>query len=107
MLKSPLIGLDEDALFSLCHDEGSYRVERLRAHDGAETVGAGSCKDAYWQPVRHSTIMLNSGALRLNRGERGAMYRRLGGAIDDSLNVFLQRARSFRTGSQARLSFYA
>jgi ATP-dependent helicase/nuclease subunit A len=40
----------------------------------------------------------------LNQGGREALYQRLGGAIDDSLNVFLQKARDF--GQSGRTGLY-
>ena len=73
VLKSPLIGLDEDALFSLCHDRGKLSLfERLRAHDGAETVW-GRRLQRYFTGNACQTQYhyMNSGALCLIRvGER-------------------------------------
>ena len=106
VLKSPLIGLDEDALFSLCHDRGKLSLfERLRAHDGAETVlGQAAAKILHWQRLSDTVPLYEFWSAVLNQGGREALYRRLGGAIDDSLNVFLQKARDF--GQTGRTGLY-
>ncbi len=110
VLKSPLIGLDEQALFELCHNRGTLSVfERLRAHEGAETeLGRAATNILTWQMQAETLPLFEFFSHVLNQGGREAFYQRLGGAIDDSLNVFLQKARDFgQTGKTGLYHFLA
>jgi len=110
VLKSPLIGLDEQALFELCHDRGKISLfDRLRLHEGAETaLGKAAFKILTWQKQAELLPLFEFWSLVLNQGGREAFYQRLGGTIDDSLNVFLQKARDFgQTGKTGLYHFLA
>lgn len=95
LLKSPLVGLDEDSLFTLAHhrEQGSL-FDALRLHDGTDTaLGKAAEQIRYWLALSQRSSVFEFYSEVLNTGGRLAFYRRLGSVIDDTLDMFLQKAR--------------
>ncbi len=95
LLKSPLFGLDEDALFKLAYGRGAHSLfDQLRSHDGADTqLGQAASKLRHWLNLAEKKSVFEFYSEVLNTGGRQAFYQRLGSVIDDALNMFLQKAR--------------
>ena len=97
-LKSPLIGLSEDALMHLAHKRKPHHslITALKAYagrtdaygqaiatlEGYFALGAGLSPAAFYETI-------------LAQGGREAFYARLGAGIADSLNAFIDQAYEF------------
>lgn len=105
LLKSPLVGLDEDALYELAHDRKGALWDALwsRAAERedfarARTLIEGWRKEADWRdPHGFFARILGSG-----RG-REAFYRRLGREAEDVLDEFLAQALAYERTNVASL----
>jgi len=106
-LKSPLFGLDEDALFQLAHDRGGRSLHgQLMAHAGAATA-LGEVADRL-QHFRNladklSVFAFYSAVLTETRQD---FRRRLGAAVDETLDHFLGLAQSFGAAGGVSLTVF-
>ncbi len=107
LLKSPLIGLDEDALFALCHgrDKETKLVERLR--DLAETKGEpfagahGTFTD--WRGRADYAPPYEFFARILAEGGRKRLVGRLGVDALEPIEAFLGQALAYEEGHPSSL----
>jgi len=102
LLKSPLIGLSEEALIELATGRGNASLyDQLMTHLGAESApGKAAGQIRNWQQLSQQLPPFEFFSLVLSSGGRRAFHRRLGHAVDDSLDAFLLRAREH--GNQQR-----
>ena len=107
LLKSPLIGLDEETLYTLAHNRTTPSLfDALRSHDGADTpLGKAASQLRHWLALAEKKPVFEFYSEVLNTGGRQKLYQRLGGVIDDSVNMFLQKARD--GGQQGRNGLHA
>ena len=62
VLRSPLFGVSEEALFErLRHVEGSARVERFAPGEASRTVYVPITNDAFAEPTKSFTVLLGRG----------------------------------------------
>ena len=107
LLKSPLIGLDEDALFALCHgrDKETKLVERLR--DAAETRGepfAGAHSTfTRWRGRADYAPPYEFFARILAEGGRKRLVGRLGVDALEPIEAFLGQALAYEEGHPSSL----
>jgi ATP-dependent helicase/nuclease subunit A len=97
LLKSPLVGLDEDALFRLAHGrEGSLWSRLAAARGGAGPVSVAADRIAGWMArADHQTPhALFAGVLGEDRG-RAALLARLGPDAADPVDEFLNAALAY------------
>ena len=97
LLKSPLFGLDDDDLMALAIDRKSTETlfDRLKSHDGSDTkLGAAAQRFLRWRDLADwlSPFEFYSHVL-IAEGGKHAFYKRLGGGVMDTLDVFLSLAR--------------
>ncbi len=106
-LKSPLFGIDEESLFQLAYDRGQRSLHsRLMAHAGAATA-LGQVADRL-QHFRNladklSVFAFYSAVLTETRQD---FRRRLGAAVDETLDHFLGLAQSFGAGGGVSLTAF-
>ena len=98
LLKSPLIGLDEDELMHLAmgRPKGQSLFTALKAHGGAPTK-LGQAVEQIEHYLNLSVNLSVAGFFEtvLAQGGRAAFYRRLGTGVDESLNAFIRQAYDF------------
>ncbi len=108
LLKSPLIGLDEDELFALAVGRGKaslFEAVDKAAATSARFSGAAE-KLNRWLGLADQLPVFEFFSVVLTEGGRQAFHRRLGPAVDDSLNAFLLQAREHGQQGQAGLSHF-
>ena len=108
LLKSPLLGCDEEALLSLAASRGKQSLfEALMRHDGAADSYGSACEAlARWRSMADQMPVFEFYSAVLTQGGRAAFHHRLGASVDDSLNAFLLRAREHgKTGSSGLSHF--
>ena len=99
-LKSPLIGLDEEALMMLAmgRPKGQSVIAALKGYAGRDDVfGQAIAKLEHYFDL---AIGLSPAAFFetiLAKGGREAFYKRLGAGVSDSLNAFIDQAYEFET----------
>ena len=100
LLKSPLIGLDEEALMTLAAErpQGQRLIAALKSYAGqANALGKAIAQlEAYFDLAIQLSPMAFYATI-LAQGGREAFYARLGAGVDDSLNAFIARAYEFET----------
>ena len=91
VLKSPLCGFDEDDLFDLAHGRGQASLyTRLMTHRGGKSkFGQVADQLADWRLVADQSQSLDFSAHVLVNGGRQNFIRRLGHAVNESLDHFL------------------
>ncbi|SON53574.1 ATP-dependent helicase/nuclease subunit A [Hartmannibacter diazotrophicus] len=97
LLKSPLIGLNEDQLFQLAHGRRTFLYERLRQEADRDVVfRAAHERLARWRGLA-DTIDPHAFFARVLAADAGrrAFRARLGPEVDDVLDEFLSLALSF------------
>ena len=96
LLKSPLFNIDEEALFALAHDRGRRTLyARLMAQAGGrDAVGRAADRLLRYRRLAdsHSVFAFYSAVLTETRQE---FRRRLGAAVDETIDHFLALAQSF------------
>ncbi len=105
VLKSPLFGMCEDQLYELAHDRGKASLmSRLMAHRGADS-GLGKMADqlARWQNRAEYESIFGFFSFVLVDGGRQKFRDRLGRAVDESLDHFLNLAQNFALGGGVSL----
>ena len=107
VLKSPLFGLDEEALFTLAHDRGKRSLHaRLMAHaGGADAMGRAADRLQHFRNLAddRSVFAFFSAVLTETRQD---FRRRLGAAVDETLEHFLGLAQSFGAGGGVSLTAF-
>ena len=107
VLKSPLFGLDEEALFTLAHDRGKRSLHaRLMAHaGGADAMGRAADRLQHFRNLAddRSVFAFFSAVLTETRQD---FRRRLGAAVDETLEHFLALAQSFGAGGGVSLTAF-
>ena len=108
LLKSPLIGLDENALMTLAAGRGDKSLfDQLMAHDGAVNMfGDAVAKFLKWRQLSQQLPVFEFFSVVLSQGGRKTFHCRLGHAVDESLDAFLQRARDHGETGQPGLSHF-
>jgi ATP-dependent helicase/nuclease subunit A len=108
LLKSPLIGLDENALMTLAAGRGDKSLfDQLMAHDGAVNMfGDAVAKFLKWRQLSQQLPVFEFFSVVLSQGGRKTFHCRLGHAVDESLDAFLQRARDHGQTGQPGLSHF-
>ena len=98
VLKSPLIGLDEDALFALAYDRGDASLWSTLARRRGENAGFASAYEAlvtfrsaadWMAPFEFYSVVLGAG------GRRAALLSRLGPESGDAVEEFLALALAY------------
>ena len=107
LLKSPLFGIDEETLFTLAHGRGNRSLHaRLMAHAGADSA-LGMYADTlsrYRRLADESSVFgFYSSVLIETRQE---FRRRLGPAVDETLDHFLGLAQAFGTAGGVSLTAF-
>ena len=106
-LKSPLFGLDDEALFDLAHDRGGRSLHsRLMALAGAtDAIGRAADRMRHFRELADdlSVFAFYSAVLTETRQE---FRRRLGAAVDGTLDHFLGLAQSFGAGGGVSLTAF-
>ena len=98
LLKSPLIGLDEDDLMHLAmgRPKGQSLFTALKAHGGAPTkLGQAIEQIEHYLSLSVNLSVAGFFETVLAQGGRAAFYRRLGTGVDESLNAFIRQAYDF------------
>ncbi|MGB2000700.1 MAG: double-strand break repair helicase AddA [Candidatus Puniceispirillaceae bacterium] len=107
VLKSPLFGIDEDSLFDLAYDRGGRSLHsRLMAHaGGANMIGRAADRLQHFRKLADdlSVFAFFSAVLTETRQE---FRRRLGAAVDETLDHFLGLAQSFGAGGGVSLTSF-
>ena len=98
VLKSPLIGLSEDALFDLCHDRKQERVwhELRRRRDDTPALAHAFRRLVDWgEKARHLAPHDFFHELLATQGGRKRLVARLGRECEDALDEFLAQALAY------------
>jgi len=105
VLKSPLFGMSEDQLYELAYDRGKASLmSRLMAHRGADgDLGKIADQLARWQSRAEYESVFGFFSFVLVDGGRQKFRDRLGRAIDESLDHFLNLAQNFALGGGVSL----
>ena len=105
VLKSPLFGMSEDQLYSLAYNRGKASlISRLMAHRGADdALGAMADQLARWQSRAEYESVFGFFSYVLVDGGRQKFRDRLGRAVDESLDHFLNLAQNFALGGGVSL----
>ena len=108
LLKSPLIGLDEDELFELAAHRGDASLFDALAEAATKSarLSAAGEKLNRWLGLADQLPVFEFFSVVLTEGGRRAFHQRLGPAVDDSLNAFLLQAREHGQQGQAGLSHF-
>lgn len=95
LLKSPLLGVDEDTLYALGHDRGEASLfSRLMAHVGGNSdLGRVADKVGAWRSMTDRMSVFAFYNQILLAGGRQAFKARLGAAVNESLDHFLTLAQ--------------
>ena len=96
LLKSPLIGLDEEMLFTLAHHRGDASLfARLMEHAGADSpFGVAADRLSRWRGMADRMSVFAFYSQILLGGGRTAFRARLGSAVSESLDHFLNLAQN-------------
>jgi len=105
VLKSPLFGMSEDQLYELAYDRGKASLmSRLMAHRGADgDLGKMADQLARWQSRAEYESVFGFFSFVLVDGGRQKFRDRLGRAVDESLDHFLNLAQNFALGGGVSL----
>ncbi|MDC1383682.1 double-strand break repair helicase AddA [Candidatus Puniceispirillum sp.] len=105
VLKSPLFDITEDQLFTLAHDRGNASLlTRLMRHRGANSViGKMANQLARWQDRAAAESVFGFFSFVLVDGGRERFRYRLGRAVDESLDHYLNLAQNFALGGGVSL----
>ena len=107
LLKSPLFGIDEEQLFALAHGRGTRTLHaRLMAHAGGEdALGAAADRLIRYRRLADDTSVFGfySSVLIETRQE---FRRRLGPAVDETLDHFLGLAQDFGVAGGVSLTAF-
>ena len=105
VLKSPLCGFDEDDLFDLAHGRGQASLyTRLMTHRGGKSkFGQVADQLADWRLVADQESVFGFFSHVLVNGGRQNFIRRLGHAVNESLDHFLGLAQSMALGDGVSL----
>lgn len=104
LLKSPLIGLDEDALFLLAHDRGASRlIERLSAMQGQAPFDEAFARFIRWRDRADFVPPYELFCEVLNDGGRERLLGRLGPDAAEPIEAFLAQALAYEEGHPATL----
>ena len=105
VLKSPLFGMSEDQLYDLAHNRGKASLmSRLMAHRGADgALGKMADQLARWQSRAEYESVFGFFSFVLVDGGRQKFRDRLGRAVDESLDHFLNLAQNFALGGGVSL----
>ena len=98
LLKSPLIGLDEEGLMHLAMGRAKNQslFTTLKAHGGAPTeLGRAVAKIEHYLRLSVNLSVAGFFETVLAQGGRDAFYKRLGTGVDESLNAFIRQAYDF------------
>ncbi len=108
LLKSPLIGCDEEQLLFLASTRGdSTLFDALMRHDGDDTIFSDACaKLMRWRAMADQLPVFEFYSAVLTNGGRDAFHHRFGAVIDDSLNAFLLNAREHGKAGASGLSHF-
>ena len=108
VLKSPLIGLSEEALLELAAGRHENRLfdQLMRFYGAANNFGAAVKKLLDWRQLSQNLPVFEFFSTVLSQGGRAAFHRRLGHAVDESLDAFLLRARDHGQNAQPGLSHF-
>ena len=109
LLKSPLLGLDEDQLMALAIGRGKASLfSRLVQHRGADSpIGRACGRLLGWIDLAGQTEPFDFYARLLDaEGGRHQFSARLGRAVDETLNSFLQMAADFSRSGQSGLGHF-
>ena len=105
VLKSPLFGMNEDQLYELAYGRGkSSLFSKLMAHLGADgALGKMADQLARWQRRAAYESVFGFFSFVLVDGGRQKFRNRLGRAVDESLDHFLNLAQNFALGGGVSL----
>jgi ATP-dependent helicase/nuclease subunit A len=105
VLKSPLFGMSEGQLYELAYDRGKASLmSRLMAHRGADgDLGKMADQLARWQSRAEYDSVFGFFSFVLVDGGRQKFRNRLGRAVDESLDHFLNLAQNFALGGGVSL----
>ncbi|MGC6452292.1 MAG: double-strand break repair helicase AddA [Candidatus Puniceispirillaceae bacterium] len=107
VLKSPLIGMSEETLFTLAHDRGGRSLHAcLMAHAGGDSeLGRIADRMAHFRDLAEgqSVFAFYSSVLIETRQD---FRRRLGAAVDETLDHFLTLAQEFGTAGGVSLTHF-
>ena len=105
VLKSPLFGMSEDQLYDLAYNRGKASLmSRLMAHRGADgALGKMADQLARWQSRAKYESVFGFFSFVLVDGGRQKFRDRLGRAVDESLDHFLNLAQNFALGGGVSL----
>ncbi|MBL6622933.1 MAG: double-strand break repair helicase AddA [Alphaproteobacteria bacterium] len=109
LLKSPLLGLDEDQLMALAIGRGKASLfSRLLRHRGADSAIGRACDRLLgWLDLAGQTEPFDFFARVLDAaGGRRQFSTRLGRAVDETLNSFLQMAADYSRSGQSGLGHF-
>lgn len=97
ILKSPLIGLDEEELFQLCHGRKGHLWDAVRDQkpEIANWLKTRMERSGYHTPYEFFAEILNTPCVADGRTGRRALYARLGMDIQDALDEFLNSCLHF------------
>ena len=105
VLKSPLFWMSEDQLYDLAYNRGKASLmSRLMAHRGADgALGKMADQLARWQSRAEYESVFGFFSFVLVDGGRQKFRDRLGRAVDESLDHFLNLAQNFALGGGVSL----
>ncbi|MDA9132224.1 double-strand break repair helicase AddA [Alphaproteobacteria bacterium] len=105
VLKSPLFGMSEDQLYDLAYNRGKASLmSRLMAHRGADgALGKMADQLARWQSRAEYESVFGFFSFVLVDGGRQKFRDRLGRAVDESLDHFLNLVQNFALGGGVSL----
>jgi len=105
VLKSPLCGCDDNDLFALAYDRGHASLyARLMSYRGSdEKFGRVADQIALWRTVADRESVFGFFSFVLVNGGRHNFIRRLGQAVNESLDYFLSLAQSMARGDGVSL----
>lgn len=102
LLKSPLFGLSEDALFNLCHDRKSSLWRAISGSESHMLLSEFRAKVDYISPYALFAELLDA------RGFRRAFTGRMGEEVHEVLDVFLEQALLYEeSGAPSMQGFIA
>ena len=108
LLKSPLIGLSEEALLELATSRADKSLfdQLIRFEGAANAYGEAVNKILKARQLSQNLPVFEFFSTILAQGGRAAFHRRLGHAVDESLDAFLLRARDHGQHGQPGLSHF-
>ena len=104
LLKSPLVGLDEEALFTLAHDRGSTNlIDRLRTFKDQPPFADAHARFEKWLNRADFVPPYELYCGILNSGGRERLLARLGPDAAEPIEAFLAQALAYEEGHPATL----